>query len=159
MKEGKDQKGITMVALIVTIILLLILASVTTYVGTGYAKSSKDTALQSELEIVKHAVMEQYTQYQVTQDKTVLVGTMVSRNTVSNIAQKIGVTLVTIPADRQNADFYRLSATDLEKIGIQKATDTYLVNYVTGEVINETKQKTSKGSPLYTYGVKNFNID
>ncbi len=51
--------------------------------------------------------------------------------------------------------YYRLTPTDLEKLKIESDDDTkytYIVNYSTGEVYNETKQKTSLGKTLYYAG-------
>ena len=55
-KEVKDKKGITLIALVVTIVVLLILAGVTIAMLTGengiinQAKNAKEESLMSELE-------------------------------------------------------------------------------------------------------------
>ena len=36
-------------------------------------------------------------------------------------------------------------------LGIKKEEDTFIVNYKTGEVINETKKTTKSGKALYIY--------
>lgn len=56
----KNNKGITLVALIITIIILLILASVATYSGIGVIKSAKLTAFTTELKIMQTQVNEIY---------------------------------------------------------------------------------------------------
>ena len=55
------EKGITLVALAVTIIVLLILAGVSVKVGLSSIRESKSTAMLSEVEMVQHAVLEAYT--------------------------------------------------------------------------------------------------
>ena len=42
----------------------------------------------------------------------------------------------------------------LKELNITKATDTYIVNYKTGEVINATQMVTNKGTPLYIYATE-----
>lgn len=52
----KNNKGITLIALIITIIILLILASVATYNGMEVIQSSKLTAFTAELKIMQTQV-------------------------------------------------------------------------------------------------------
>ena len=47
-------------------------------------------------------------------------------------------------------DYYKLDKTALEQIGIKDATDEYVVNYISGEVMNITVKKTTNNAPLYT---------
>ena len=42
-----------------------------------------------------------------------------------------------------------LDKASLLEIGIRDTDDEYIVNYVSGEVINITKKKTTKGNVLY----------
>ena len=49
----KNKKGITLISLVLTIVILLILASVVTYSGMGIIKSSKLTAFEAELKIMQ----------------------------------------------------------------------------------------------------------
>lgn len=58
MKKIKDNKGITLVALIVTIILMLILASVVTYNGIEAYKLAKVSEFVSQLQLVQAKVDE-----------------------------------------------------------------------------------------------------
>ena len=39
----------------------------------------------------------------------------------------------------------------LKELGIEKETNTFIVNYKTGEVINKTQKVTKAGRALYTY--------
>ena len=74
-----------------------------------------------------------------TKNKTILVGTKVVDTEIQGLASEIGITPVAIPNSYNENEraYYRLSPTDLEKIGIENSEDTYIVNYITGEVINE----------------------
>ena len=54
--KSKTQKGVTLVALITTIIVLLILASVAAYSAKGVIESSKFNAFVAELKIMQTQV-------------------------------------------------------------------------------------------------------
>ena len=54
-----QQKGITIISLVITIILLLILSSIGIGVGINSIKSTTDSVLTSELIMVQHATLEQ----------------------------------------------------------------------------------------------------
>jgi len=56
----KKNKGITLVALVITIVVLLILASVATYSGIEVIKSAKLTAFTTELKIMQTQVNAKY---------------------------------------------------------------------------------------------------
>lgn len=146
----KSTKGVTMVALVITIILLFILGAVSINSGAINLKSTKDSKLKSELEMVGHAVLEQYTKYKTTKDASYLVGNIVPDSEVQNIASQIGITLVNIPDTYSNKDYYKLNNQMLSAIGITNSNDEYIVNYLTGEVINITEKYTSDNKPLYT---------
>ena len=62
MKIIRNDKGITLAALVITIIVLLILASIAVYTGTDSIKDAKENILISEVEMVQHAALERYTQ-------------------------------------------------------------------------------------------------
>ena len=62
----KNNKGITLIALAIMIIVIIIIASVTVYSGISAVKDSKEKKLQTELETVQHAVLENYSKYLLT---------------------------------------------------------------------------------------------
>lgn len=150
MNNLKKQKGITLVGLTVTVIILLILSAVGVAMGIQGITNVKNSKLQSELEMVQHAVLEQYTKYKSTNDSSYLVGNKITDESAQEIASSIGVTLVSIPSTYSNKDYYSLDKASLSAIGIQDATDEYVVNYVSGEVMNITQKQLSNGTPLYT---------
>ena len=51
--------------------------------------------------------------------------------------------------EEKDVFYYELSSDDLKQFGIDKAEDTYIVNYKTGEVFNTSEKTTGDGSPLY----------
>lgn len=149
MKFQKEQRGITMISLVVTIVVLIIISGIGITMGTNAIKTSQDSKLTSELMMVQHAILEQYTKYQTTKDITYLVGNKIEREEVKNIAESLGVTLVSIPENYSHQDYYRLDKASLLEIGIQDTDDEYIVNYISGEVINITKKTTSNQNALY----------
>lgn len=140
----KNNKGITLVALTITIILLLILASVTLYNGGDSIKVSKSNSLKAQLELVQHAILERYAEYNITKNENEFVGTEITRQEAQTVANRISVTL------KGEGTYYRLTPEELGALGVQEKEDTYIVNYQTGEVLNETETKTPLGDVLYT---------
>lgn len=149
MGSFKQEKGITLVSLVITIILMLILAGISIFIGTGQMKTVNDSKLTTELEMVQHAVLEQYTKYKTTKDKVYLVGNKITIEEAKQIANELGITLASIPNTYDNKDYYRLDKASLTAIGIQESTDEYIINYISGEVMNITVKKTSSNKPLY----------
>lgn len=145
----KNQDGITIVSLMITIIVLLIIAGIGIGFGTSSINQAADSKLTSDLMIVQHAVLEQYGKYKTTKDVGYLVGNKVEKSSVESLASQMGVNLVNIPDTYTNNDYYRLDKASLIQLGIQESSDEYIINYLSGEVINVTKMKTSSGAPLY----------
>lgn len=67
----KSNSGITLVSLVITIIVLLILASITVYSGIGTIRSARLTKFTAELKIMQQKVNELYNSY--TNEKSVIV--------------------------------------------------------------------------------------
>lgn len=141
----KKDNGVTLIALIITIIIILILASITIYSGANSIKVAKSNSLQAQLSVVQHAALERYTQYTTSNDVDIIAGTKISNEEAEKVASELGVTL------KEEGEYYRLTPSDLSRIGITEGLeDTYIVNYQTGEVMNETETKTPLGEALYT---------
>lgn len=159
MKLAKDNKGISLASLAITILIMLIIAAVSINYGMNEMNFAKEQKLLSEIEIIRSAIYQTYNNYIKTKNESILVGTKVEQTEIQKLATEINITLVTIPESYNENEraYYRLSSSDLKNIGIEKAEDTYIVNYVTGEVINETKKVTSSGQVLYTYSRGIFN--
>ena len=93
--------------------------------------------------MVQHAVLQRYTKYSLTKDETMLVGDKIEEeNLDSNITwQKQG-------------SYYRINNEQFKELGITDIKDTYIVNYKTGEVYNETQKTTNDGNILYICAVE-----
>ena len=168
----KNENGITLSALVITIIVIFILASISINYGVDTLNESKAKTLEASLEMVEQAVAEQYvkaTELNLLNVKTTseqpatFFGTIIKANDLPQIAGSDSIVFQKKEelAGKTNADityaesYYRLTPTDLEKLKIESDDDTkytYIVNYSTGEVYNETKQKTSLGKTLYYAG-------
>lgn len=147
----RKNKGITMVALVITIIILLILAGISvTGVIRGIDETNESSAI-SQLEMVQHALLERKTKADLTKEET-LPGTTANYTELQNLINEINIKSSANITLRGNKDDYKeLSTADLNELGIEKETNTFIVNYKTGEVINKTLKVTKAGRALYTY--------
>lgn len=152
MRYIKNENGITLVSLVITIIILLILATISIDWGKTSLTQSEDNKLQAELEMVHHAVLETYTKHKT---QAQVIKQDLPGNIIADINNESG-----IPNDiKQNMTgiYYKLSEKDqFKKIGMKNVKDTYIVNYETGEVVNITSTKSDK-TVLYIAGVSNEN--
>ena len=76
----RKEKGITLIALTITIIILIILASITTYSGISTIKSSKLNKFKQELEIMQSQVNVLYEKYrtEIEEGQVVNIGERIS---------------------------------------------------------------------------------
>ena len=149
------EKGITLIALIITITVLIILAGIGVYSGVESIREAGSDKLETELGMVQHAILQQYYKYTVTKDENDIVGEPVSISEINALENEMGITMQkgeeieNLPIAEK---YYRLTPTLLESIGIEGSEDTYIVDYSTGEVLNETVKKTITGVMLYKKG-------
>lgn len=142
-----NEKGVTMLMLVITIIVFLIILSIVVTGGISSSESSKKSKLMDDLEIVQHAVLEQYTKYKVLNDSRVLIGEEIQdMQEVKELTLSLGITL------KENSRYYKLNKQDLKDIGVKNTNDIYIVNYFTGEVLNYTKAE--NGERYYIYSLE-----
>ena len=148
----RKNKGITMVALVITIIILLILAGISvTGVIRGIDETNESTQI-SQLEMVQHALLERKTKADLTKEKETLPGTTANYTELQDLIKEINkMSSANITLRGNKEDYKELSTEDLKELGIEKETNTFIVNYKTGEVINKTQKVTKAGRALYTY--------
>ena len=153
--EMKNEKGVTLISLVITIIVLLILASISTYTGIGNIKETRESVRKTELQLVQQTVIQKYTKYNLTGDDKLLQGVSYLDFTelnslIAEIRKLIGVT-IELKDDNAN-NYYLLNKTSLANLGIANTEDEYIVNYTTGEVLNKTRLvNTESKEPLYIY--------
>ena len=84
-KISKEEKAITLISLVITIVVLLILSSIVTYSGIDVIKSSKFTAFSTELKIMQTQVNNIYQKYKdnntIIIDETTYYGEAQKNNT------------------------------------------------------------------------------
>ena len=144
----RKNEGITLVALVIAIILLLIISGISITGTLRGHKETKEASQISELNMIQHAILERYTKAQLTKEE--LPGTTITENDVKTIIDEINnITRENITL--KGTEYKELSISDLEKLGVTNEEDTFIVNYKTGEVINATKKVTESGKALYVY--------
>ncbi len=157
----KQEKGITIIALVLVIILLMILAGVAIGIGDANVDSALDAKLQGELQMVQHAVLEQYVKYKTTLNENYIIGRDYEEQIQNFMNKNYGGEILTLKNadDRQEKykKYYYLTRVDLEEIGIQESEYSYIVNYYTGEVMNADKFTTTSGIKLYVKGASSEN--
>lgn len=62
-----------------------------------------------------------------------------------------------VKKDNNSSNYYLLSNENggIKELNIKNTEDEYIVNYVTGEVINYTNLVTEDGKPVYVYSIEN----
>lgn len=157
----KDNKGITLMALVITIIILLILLTVGIGTATGIKSNimnSKETIAKSDLAKVQQAVTETYIRYKQSGDnERVLYGIKLSYTSAKTSFDRIGSSesLKSVYSESEtdaSKYYYKLEKIHLKQMGLEDlGEDEYIVNYSTGEAFNIVNYKTGSGYVLYTY--------
>lgn len=145
----RKNNGITLVALVITIIVLIIIASISITGTLQDTDETKDNVAISELGIVQHAILERKTKAQLTKEE--LPGQSVTstqlQQVIDEIEEKSGTT---ITLEGNPEDYKLLDDEALQDLGMENYKSEYIVNYSTGEVIDITRQVTEDGTVLYT---------
>ena len=155
----KQEKGITIIALVLVVILLMILAGIAIGIGDANVDSALDAKLQGELQMVQHAVLEQYVKYKTTLNENYIIGRSYEDQIQNFMNKNYGGETLTLKDSNERQEkykkYYYLTNGDLENIGIKESEYSYIVNYYTGEVMNADKFTTNSGTKLYIKGTSN----
>ena len=147
----KNENGVTIISLVITIIMMLILASVTITSIVGRNSVVEDAADSNkilELQEVQQAVFETYIKYKRTENEEYIIGTKCNQELLEQYENEMNITL----KDTTYNKYYLLNSQNLTKLGLNDSVDSYIVNYETGEVFNYTTKKTVDGRVLYITG-------
>lgn len=166
----KNEKGITLTALVITIILMFILVGTGVNVSTTSLRDAKYNKWETELGIIRQATLEKYSMAEaVNQTKNTTspegenksefwIGTPIAPEELLEIAKLSdysnsdanATTQACLDAFEDYAEqenilyqedyYYLLEKNDLTQLGIDQSKHKYIVNYKTGEVYNITKQ-------------------
>lgn len=129
----QSSKGITIVALILTIAVLMILASVTIYAGDNIIKQAKLQNINTNMMLIQAKVKTISEQAKFNKDTSNYKGNMIS----SVIGNKKIDNLVSNGIIEDVTKYYLLSQNDLNSMGLEKINieDGYIINYETEEII------------------------
>ena len=124
-KIYKEEKGITLLTLTITIIIMIILASIITYSGVSSIESSKLTKFRQELEILQAQVDVWHAKYfddQGQKIKEIDIG--------EELTDKAKETLIGVSeSENEQQEKYKLfTEQTLESLGIQGIERTYIIN-------------------------------
>lgn len=143
----KSEKGITIISLIVTIVIMAIISSTVLYTANGIDEDIDDDVLIAELKTVHHIVLQEYNKKLTLGEEYRLKGTqLTTSDELQDHKTSLGIEKFQTTFDK----YYKLTQENLNQIGAKNATSEYLVCYETGEVANIIEYKTSNGEPLYT---------
>lgn len=161
MMNFKNNKGITLIALIVTIVVLLIIAGMSIAGGISGVEQANDNKLLSELSMVQHAITERYTKYKLTKDTSLLVGTKVDVSSLTDVPEPIEWRVIQTTSTSEvsthpERNYYRLNESNFVDLGLtgDYKDVSYIVNYYSGEVYNEKEKQTTKGEVLYKTAIQ-----
>ena len=154
MLKVNNERGVTLIALAITIIVLLILASIAVYTEKESITESKSNILLSEVNMVQHAALERYTKEETFSTNN-YPGTQ-KYSTSQEILNDIGKlkddgTLNDIILNTSPQNYYYLTPQDLSDLSITNTENSYIVNYKLGIAINVTNPVTTEGDAVYVY--------
>ncbi|MCX4302448.1 MAG: hypothetical protein OSJ66_00320 [Clostridia bacterium] len=153
MQKIKNEKGITLVALILTIIITIMIAGITINLGMDSINSTRDRKLQAELEMVGQATITEYSKAMelgyIKEGSTQIPQNFIGTPTSNPEALPTGTWALSDSEAVGYKSYFVLNPQALEKLEILNSNHTYIINYYTGEVFNQTKQKSSQGQTLY----------
>lgn len=161
----KNQKGITLMGLVVTIVLIIILAGIGLGASVNMVDNvgrSQDATAVSDLQKIQQAIFEVYTKYMQTKNASLLIGTKMSYNEAKAVEQEFknleNGESISLKQNTYNLDnakpeecYYKLDKEQLIELGMSRVKDKteYIVNYSTGEVFENFYKKTETGTILY----------
>ena len=133
-KVYMNAKGITLIALVVTVIVLLILASVATYSGIQLIESSKLTTFTAEMKIMQTHVNELYEQLKSGKISNEEIGKSLEYNT--EVEGQVNKVLKTV-LDIEDTTGYRYFDQDtIQDLGIEGVKQEFFINVEKRDVVS-----------------------
>ena len=159
----KNNKGVTLSALVITIIVILILSGITITTSNSLIKDTKAKNVLSNMYLVKGKLETIYEDYQFSDQESVLTsagtntpGIATKVNNISTLSQ-YGVTSDGLgESDTTDKYWYEWDGEAITALGFDEnmlpnSSAKYIVNYVTGEIIYTPGIKNNSGEIIYTY--------
>ena len=128
-KEVKNVNGITLIALVITVIIILILSSVAIYTGKSIISSSKLTKFTAEMKIMQMQVNDLYDKYKNGDNAILELGEELSSNEQENTAFS-GAGII----DTTGYRFF--SQTTIESLNIEGVDGEFLINVEKRSVVS-----------------------
>lgn len=131
--SNNNSRGITIVSLVITIIVILVITSVTVYTGDNIIKKAKLQTINTNMMLIQVKTKTIAEQAKFNKDTSNYKG-----NVVNNISGNKKVDKLIEQGIIENTDtYYLLSSEDLISMGLEKIEidDGYIVNYETEEII------------------------
>lgn len=161
-KIVKNNSGITLMALIITIIVLIILAGIGIGSATGMKgniNQSKEAVAITDLSKIQQVVLENYIKYKQLNQEKFLKGEKITYAEAKAEFDGLGFSgdeslkVSSYNETDPSTFYYKLDTMHLKEMGLQNigSENEYIVNYSTGEVFNIKQKKTSSGHILYVY--------
>lgn len=124
-----NEKGITMVTLVITVIVLIIITAIGVGTGSEIIKRADLQNINTNMMLIQAKVKTISEQAKFNKDTSNYKGTKVSEISGNEQIDKLPIT------DKENC--YLLSQTDLDSMGLEKITidEGYVVNYNTNEIM------------------------
>lgn len=117
----KKEKGVSLIILVITVIVMLILAGIIVYEGTGTIKEARKQSIYTNLLLIqaKTRTINDKVEFQEAE----YIGKVITDN---SIKEKVG-------SDISN-DLYELNQEDLNQLGVDVKENDYAVDYKNDEV-------------------------
>ena len=127
----KNQKGITLITLVITIVILIIITGVVTYNGLEAVNTSQKTAFISELEMIQAKINVIYEERKANTERVEyynLIGQDLSSIDVARVNEALG---------QESKDGFRFFNQEaLKKLDLDNINQEVLINYDTREVVS-----------------------
>lgn len=125
----KQERGITLVSLVITIIVLIIITGIAIFAGTSTIKSAKIAGFMTELELIQEKVNTIYEKRKLNKEDI---------NYYSSLGQNISIIDSSKLADLLNGvskeGYYYFSKEDLKKIDLDNISQEVIINFETRDV-------------------------
>ncbi|MBO5179323.1 MAG: hypothetical protein J6B87_03155 [Clostridia bacterium] len=124
----KNNKGISLVSLIFTIIVIIILASIVIYYGyTQNINKATFSRIYNEMQEITTAVQERHAAHRINGSSYPYIGTKLTDESA-----------ITINGIKYGNGYYLVSQKQLsDELGVSNVTREYVVNYETGEIVSK----------------------
>ena len=133
-KNIANSKGVTLIALVITVIVLLIIASIATYSGMQIIESSKLNTFTAEMKIMQTQVNNLYDKWQRGEEDINTLGKSLNYN--SEVQEQVNEVLKTV-LDIQDTTGYRYYDQEtIQDLGIEGVKQEFFINVEQREVVS-----------------------